>query len=74
MKKDINDEKDNIRKELDNLAGGIDQRIAQSVADQQAARELARITGGKPTIILPSPVRSEIAFSIELDGDDEYWL
>lgn len=59
---------------MDAVKDGIDEKIEQRIAEQEAERALARITAGGPTVELPSAVHSEIAYSISLGGDEEYWL
>lgn len=59
---------------MDAVKDGIDEKIEQRIAEQEAERALARITAGGPTVELPSAVHSEIAYSISVGGDEEYWL
>ena len=74
LKEDLDEEKARLRAELDAVTGGLDQKIDERLAEQEAARAEARIAAGGPTVQLPSPVHSEIAYSRSVDGDEEYWL
>ena len=74
FKEGFDQEKQTLRAELDAVKDGIDEKIEQRIAEQEAERALARITAGGPTVQLPEPVHSEIAYSISVGGDEEYWL